>query len=496
MAANILLQGAFPWDGRDQEEQAEAWYNQPLRVKNRNLEDENMRLKRLLREHGIAWSPSVAANPNFQAGITNTGKGTSGSTRRTRASITADQGRLPHLPVEVLLRILHYSLTSRDAIIDPLSKSKAENLTPYEKSRGNQVAIHFLATCKAFHIEGTRIFWENNSFVFTTPEALRNFAEVDAGLRKTVKHVNLRIIARYFDDEKRPHKLGREYHTTLKKDVALKVTPRIKENQTLARKGFHCYTWTQTIDFLEALRAPFDPKHDKKTSRPRLFPNLESMRIDFVNFPEYFLPYSETDLHEVSSHDLGCTLNELLVTGLPCCEVGMKAGADLQGMVKDDGLFLDGNPAFIQLKTSLKPLSGYGLCAKVVRAYRKLAKEKMEKDKENAQNGQASDFDPTQTFANLSMNPGHSHHAHLPDLPSVPEEEGHPVSVWKKKKTVWKRVPESRDSNVRKWIEFDRNSGYPIEDVLDFYDDDSDDEDAFLCPKCGEVHSPFDPDDW
>lgn len=492
MHTHILFQGSFPWDGRDQEEQAEAWYNSPLRVKNRNLEDENMRLKRLLREHGVAWSPSVAAHANFGP-ASNKGKANAVSTRRTRASITADQGKLPHLPVEVILRILQYSLTSKDAIIDPLSKSKVEHLTQDEKSRGNQVAINFLATCKAFYTEGTRIFWENNTFVFTTPETLRSFADVDAGLRKTVKHINLRIIARYYDDEKRPHKLGSEYHASLKKDVALKITPRVKENQTLARKGFHCYTWTQTIDFLEALRAPFDPKHNKNTSRPRLLPNLESMRIDFVNFPEYFLPFSETDLHEVSSHDLGCTLNELIVTGLPCCEVGMKAGADLQGMVKDDGLFLDGNPAFLQYKTFLKPLPGHGLCAKVVRAYRKLAKEKMEKDRENAHSGEASNVNPAQPLAILTVG---GHHAHLPDLPSVPEEVGHPISTWKKKKTVWKRVPESRDSQVRKWVEFDRNSGYPIEDVLDFYEDDSDDEDTFLCPKCGEVHSPFDLDDW
>ncbi|KAK3294044.1 uncharacterized protein B0H64DRAFT_443132 [Chaetomium fimeti] len=41
----------------DQEEQAKAWYDEPTRARSRLLETENLRLKKLLREHGISWNP-------------------------------------------------------------------------------------------------------------------------------------------------------------------------------------------------------------------------------------------------------------------------------------------------------------------------------------------------------------------------------------------------------------------------------------------------------
>ena len=148
-------------------------------------------------------------------------------------------------------------------------------------------------------------------------------------MRKGIESITLRIVARYYDDEKRRHRLSQDYHPELFKSQALKVIPRVKDESSMARKGFHSYGWTQTVDFLDALRPPFDPHH-AQGNRPRLLPGLLSMRMDFVNFPDYFLPFPEMDLHEIAAHDFGCTLNELMVTGLPCCEVGVKAGADLQ----------------------------------------------------------------------------------------------------------------------------------------------------------------------
>lgn len=144
-----------PWDGRDQEEQSEILYNAPLRNKNRLLEDENMHLKRLLREHGIPWSDSVASHHVFQS---STAHATSGRRRSSRLS-AAGQHRFPHLPVEVILRILHYALVADGPIIDPLSKLNSEALTSAEAKRGPQIAIGFLATCKAYHVDGKRILW-------------------------------------------------------------------------------------------------------------------------------------------------------------------------------------------------------------------------------------------------------------------------------------------------------------------------------------------------
>lgn len=454
-----------------------------------------MRLKRLLRDHGVSWSATSKALPTVlsQAPVPSKLRQI-----RTRGSIAAaEEGahRLPHLPVEVLLRILLYAMTSSDPIVDPLSKTKADNLAPKEKGRNNKIALGFLGTCRAFHAEGSRIFWSRNTFVFTSPETIRAISELRLPLRQLIKHVNFRIIARYYDDEDRVHKLSREYHSSLRKDITLRVLPRTKET-SLSRKGFHCYTWSQTVDFLDALRPPFDPHHDRAGPRPRLLPNLETMRMDLVNFPEYFLPFSDTDLHEVAAHDLGCTLNELVVTGLPCCEVGMKVGQDLSGMVKDDGLFLDGNPTFVQLKSGgLKVLpSGehYQYCAKVVRSWRKLARELREITAADGGQSSTNSQPGTQASAPGTAVPTPFPHTCLPELPSAPEEEGHPVSRRKRKRTIWKRVPINRASEERRWVEFDRRCGYPIEDLVDMWgsddEDDEEDDGSIICAKCGEIH--------
>lgn len=227
----------FPWDGRDQEEQAEVRYNAPLRALNQQLEDENMRLKRLLREAGIAWNATVAPHPDFQqASSTN-----SRTSRRRSSRLSAlDHGphRLPHLPVEVILRIMEYALVARDPIIDPLSKVIPENLTVTEAKRGPQIAIGFLATCKAYNTEGKRFFWTKNIFTFTTPETLRRFADVQNTVRNTVRHINLRIIARYYDDEQRVHKIDSEYHPSFNSSKTLQVIQRHRDPGSLSRSGF------------------------------------------------------------------------------------------------------------------------------------------------------------------------------------------------------------------------------------------------------------------
>ena len=470
-----------PYEQRDQEEQAEAWYNHPVRVQNRRLLEENMRLKRLLRENGISWDPLDANSPNRARGALSSRK-----RPRTRSSVGAAQssqenGRLPMLPVEIQLLILEYALTSQYPILDPLCKLNRDSMTLAEKTRGNQIAIGFLATCKAYLTEGTRLLWSRNKFVFTSHHALRNFSELGFEHRKKMKHVTLRIIARFYDDEERNHPApypSSEYAHD--KVINLKVIPRVKE-QNLARKGFRSYTWDQAVDFLDALRPPFDPNHPKGQPRPRLLPGLESLRMDFVNFPEDFLaPPSGPSLHNLASHDLGCTLNELQVTGLPDCTWGQEVATQLSRMVKDDGLLLKADSAYVFSGNRLRSMADrprWDPCwyPRVIRAWKVLAEE--------------------YARSNKHATPAHRIHQHdhggQPSMPPAPKEEGHPESQWKARRTVFKRVPTRQDGDERIWCEFDRLSGQPIE--FDEYDeaDDEFDVDDLICDHCGVMHSPY-----
>lgn len=376
----------------------------------------------------------------------------------------------PSLPTEVILRILKFAMKSPNPIIDPLSRLSPENLSDKEKSRGNQIAIHFLTTCRALHVEGTRYLWESNNFVFTTPEALRHFSELSPQYRNQITHLNLRVIARYYDDQRRKHRLERGYHPDLKKDQLLKVRLRPKE-PPLIRGGFRCYTWSQIADFLVALRAPYDPSYKEKNSpRPRLLPGLVSLRLDLVNFSETLLPFSGAELHEISSHELGCTLNELQVTGMPFDDAGMKASAELSGMLKDEGLYLDGSPSFIAHVKYLQPLSGRRWCARVVRA----SKGKEEDDEDSDEYDDDEDDE---------VHGPHRHsHVRLGAMPPAPVEEGHPTSSRDPEKVIWKQVPVSRDGDGRYWVQFSRLSGYELADP------DWETDDEGICPCCGEGH--------
>ncbi|AEO66583.1 uncharacterized protein THITE_2114756 [Thermothielavioides terrestris NRRL 8126] len=383
--------------------------------------------------------------------------------------------------MEIQLFILEYALTSKYPIIDPLCKLNKDCMTATEKSRGNQIAIGFLATCRAHLIEGTRFLWRNNTFIFTSHLALRNFANVDLEHRKTIKFVTFRIVARYYDDEKRKHfapfpSPGYAYD----KPINLKVIPRTKE-KNLARKGFRSYTWDQVVDFLDAMRPPFDPNHRSGQPRPRLLPNLECLRMDFVNFPDDFLtPPRGTALHDLASHDLGCTLNELQLTGLPECLWGQEIAAHLSGMVKDDGLRLTADSVFVYCRNHLRRLSGWRWdptwYPKVIRGWKLLADE----------HARTTD----KTTAPQRSHAHHDEHAGPPRMPPAPKEEGHPETQWKKRRTIFKRVPIAIDDETRTWCEFDRLTGRPIPD--DAYDSEDDDYDIsdLICPGCGIMHGP------
>ena len=409
-----------------------------------------MRLKRILRENGIAWSP-VSMNHIQQSNPLK---------RKTRSSMPTT---VPYLPMEIILRILRFAMKSPNSIVDPLSPLTSENLSDKEKAQGNQIAINFLATCKALHAEGTRYLWESNTFTFTTSRAVRVFADLPAEFRRGITHVNFRIIARYYDDQpSRRHKLDRRYHADLNKDHHLKVQQRPTESP-LIRGGFRCYTWNQIVDFLEGLRAPFDPSYrNRKQLRPKMLPSLVSLRIDLVNFSDTLLPFSGSELHDICAHELGCTLNELQVTGMPFDDTGLKASAEMSGMLRDEGLYLDGPAAYMVRSKYLQRLRGRKWCARVVRA------SKPEDEEEDSD-------DDDEPFH------GHSH-ARLGVLPPAPSEEGHPTSDRDEETVIWKRVPINRDADKREWVQFSRQTGYESADA------DWDSEEG-ICPCCGDSHS-------
>ncbi|KAG6018463.1 hypothetical protein E4U40_000297, partial [Claviceps sp. LM458 group G5] len=402
------MRGGFvgrPWECRDHEDQVKASYNNPLKRTNQVLSEENMRLKRILRENGISWSP-VAQAHMAQQDLTCSG-------RRTRSSRHIEQVGRNRLPVEVILRILKYVTQSPYPIIDPLSRSTPEHLTEIERSRDSQIAIHFLATCRALHAEGTRYLWESNTFVFTTPEALHRFAELSPKYRNKITSVTLRVIARYYDDCDGTYCLDAAYHPDLKTHQELKVHVRPKEPRPI-RGGFRSYSHHQIADFLVALRAPYDPNYkNKHIHRPRLLPSLSMIRLDLVNFANLTLPSAipHSELHEIASRELGYTLNELQITGLPDGLIGSKVSEELTCMLKDEGLFLHGCSTYVAQASQLQKLSCTKWCARVIRA--------SVRDESAKDNAGASDDDSDDNAVDYTPRLG--------IRPPVPTEKGHPT---------------------------------------------------------------------
>ncbi|KAI0888570.1 uncharacterized protein GGS22DRAFT_60718 [Annulohypoxylon maeteangense] len=455
---------SIAWECRDQADQAEIYYNHPLRTKVRHLEDENRALRRMLRKNGISWRPR--SKPAHKS-----------NGRTTRSSGMVNCRPLPHLPVEIQLRILSFAVTSPQPILDPLCNVKPEHLLVQEKVKSNQIAIHFLATCKAYYAEGTKLLWSNNSFVFTTPEALRNFAEVPLKFRRDIKDINLRIIAKFYDDEDRTRKIGRSYHPDLSKSFPLTVHTRPKEN-TPARRGFRAYGWYQLIDFLTALLPPYDPSQGSLSTQsapmPKLLPSLEKLRIDFVNFGVDLHVGPPAQLHDLASHQFGCSLNELVLTGLPNDEVGERVSNELAGLLKNEGLLIDHAPIMIGYKNSIRLLTCDSVkchySSRVIRA-----------------------------AGNIDLNPyvhGDELHAHSFGLefPPAPKDEGKPPhSFYHSCRTIWKKVPVKLGGDERKWELFDRISGQPwdeVEEEATMYDYSSigGPDIGISCENCGEIH--------
>lgn len=473
-----------PFELRDNEEQVEAWYNNPARQENRRLAEENLRLKKLLRENGISWDRRLTLDLNDPTGSRGAWAD-SKAARRSSRSGRSDQ-RLPSLPVEIILYILEYSLTSSQPIIDPLSKLNPHVLLPEEKKMSKaQIAINFLATCRAYHDEGERFLWRNNTFVFTDCLALQNFRNLGLEHRKQITHITMRITARYYDEDfEREHRAPYPTSNPTRNPLRLRVIPRVYDN-TLARRGFRSYTWLQVVDFLTVLRPPFDPDHDTTQPRPRLLPALESLRIDLVNFPSDFLTApSPVEMHALTGHDLSMSLKELQLTGIPECQWGSDMASHLVRMVRDDGLFLKSDSTYVSSNRVRKQSDG-DWEPRAVRAWKVLAEEYLQSKKKT--NG-----------SSLPMGGGHhGHHSHhgTVKIPAVPAEEGQPETTWQNRRTLWKRVPVSRDSEERVWAEFDRTTGTIIlSEEYENPDMDTYDPEELVCHHCQMMHSPYDDD--
>lgn len=368
--------------------------------------------------------------------------------------------------------IVGYAMSSDHPIIDPLMPLDESRITPAERNQAkNQFASGCLAACSSFQKEGNKAFWANNTFVFTTHQALHNLGTLDLNTRNTISSTTLRIVAQYYDDQRQI----RRYDSEIPGYPRVKVTTlqRVADPTTLGRKGFKSYSWLQVADFLNALRPPFDPVHDKKQVRPRLLPNLTSLRIDFVNFPSDCLDFPSTELHHTAAHHLARTLSELFFTGLPSDDQGYRTQLDLEAMVRDDGLMIKSIDTLVHHNGRMNRVTDTEVKARVVRSWRSLVTEK--------------------TGEVPRLQDSHWHPGVRSVLPTalggpIPLETDHPESLWEKRPTMWKLVPVSRDSSRREFVEFSRTTGAQVgkySEVFDF-----DDSVELECEDCGELHEP------
>jgi hypothetical protein len=162
-----------------------------------------------------------------------------------------------------------------------------------------------------FQVEGLRLLFANNTFIFTQAAALENFAKNPYSLRSTVKQVTLRVVGRYYDEiaGKRDLTGNVDYHSSIDKlmmPIAARPPGMVKD------KGLQAYCWEQLADFLRALLMPTPAS----VFRQKLLPHLEFMRIDLVNFCDH-LPYGGYQFSSLVRWHLGRLVDEILITGAP-----------------------------------------------------------------------------------------------------------------------------------------------------------------------------------
>jgi hypothetical protein len=96
--------------------------NSFAKSRNDKLLKENEQLKALLLENGISWVPEKLKEPVKIHRM---------KTRKSK--VTAPDDQLPHLPMEIQLRILGFAMKCLFPIIDPFSKPRYEHLTKEEQ---------------------------------------------------------------------------------------------------------------------------------------------------------------------------------------------------------------------------------------------------------------------------------------------------------------------------------------------------------------------------
>ncbi|KAK4146044.1 uncharacterized protein C8A04DRAFT_26206 [Dichotomopilus funicola] len=366
--------GEHLWEARDQVSSAKDWYYDPARIECRKLRGEVAKYKSLLLKNGI--------DPASGQKMGNDKMGIDGDNTND-----CDIRRLPSLPSEILSRIMEFDLISDKPIINPLHHKEPEK---------NTFNLALFATSRGFHARSNAIFWGKNTFTFTNPAAVTHFATLPLRFRALIKHVELRIVARFYADPLPttstpiPPLFGQAPHPSYLncRDVYVHlpvITRRLVDSLVTPRPRFRCYAWTQTEDFLSALHAPYNPPSDTPTGpqetetkgdkrkvhppwrspfplggilsgipdhcpRPTfLLPSLAWPRIDFVNFLPNSLPmYPNTALFHLVHNHLGQWLPQLRLTGLPRGRMSRGLGGELAAMLRDDGVLLQSDATFFR----------------------------------------------------------------------------------------------------------------------------------------------------
>ena len=102
--------------------------NRARRSDHDDLLKENERLKTLLLENGISWA---AEKPRERVKI---------HKMKTRKS-SASRRRLPHIPMEIQLRILGYAMRCSFPVIDPFYKPRLEHLGKEERTNRKELPM-------------------------------------------------------------------------------------------------------------------------------------------------------------------------------------------------------------------------------------------------------------------------------------------------------------------------------------------------------------------
>ncbi|KAF4620196.1 hypothetical protein G7Y89_g14626 [Cudoniella acicularis] len=415
------------------------------REKNAALE-EIQRLRSILDANNLQWSQSGPSHPPRRSRPFS--KLFHLSTKRTLRSHTKKVEKEPEdltdLPTEVILRIMKYALQNGTPIIDPFFPLDKCNITKEERSNRKNINIAFLSTCRAFKEEGTRLIIANNDFIFTQLAALQNFARYRAKERSTIKHVTFRIIGRYYDDTAGKKDFGGyiKYHPNVNKLI---LPVHARPQGMFQDRGIQSYCWQQVADFLKAL-AILEHNTKPKTYK-KMFPALETMRMDLVDFCEH-LPSGGPRFAAIVRWQAAGMFEELIVTGAPTEDLTEED--ILKHTVKHRGVFSTTYPVFVSTTSvkGLRPLPGFGLGSQMIRDPDHIAQKETKETKEKK--GKSGPTTPV----------------------SHPEGGVHPQSRYRRK-TVWKYISTNLNK-PKKWVEFDPLSGYPADDI-----DWSDDDDSF-----------------